>query len=501
MLYERPTNLYDRENEWSDLVAFAAASQPGLGLGIVYGRRRFGKSFLLRRLVESVGGVYHLALEEARTPALARFASAVGNLYTPALPASFEDWDQALRSAVTILGHRETPQLLVLDEYPYLRSQSPELDSVIQALIDDVAGGGFGAEWRSRVSIVLCGSALSVMTELLSGTAPLRGRASLDLPLGVFDYRQSADFWQIDDPHTAFHVDSILGGAAGYRDLVAGTPTPLTTSDLPDWVARTVLNPSHALFREDEYLLREDPRVSKEAVYYSILGAVASGKSSQREIAAALGRTSVDIGYQLGVLISAGFITRDEDLLVKQNPVFRVADPIVRFHELVTRRHQALLEDRLAARVWELSQPTFSSKITGAHFETIARTWVSRYASIDTLGGPIGSVRALTVNDPQLRTSFELDVVATTLGSAASRRKTMQLIGEAKGSSSPRTVADLKRLDHLAELLSRRSGVTMAPTAKKFLFGMRGFDTDLSDAAARRPDVELVDLSRLYGGD
>ena len=35
-----------------------------------------------------------------------------------------------------------------------------------------------------------------------------------------------------------------------------------------------MLNPSHVLFREDEYLLREDPRVTDEAAYYSLLQAV-----------------------------------------------------------------------------------------------------------------------------------------------------------------------------------------------------------------------------------
>ena len=72
----RPSSLYDREAEWEDLSRFVSAPGPDLRLGIVYGRRRFGKSFLLRRLVEAVGGVYHLALREERRPALDRFAAA-----------------------------------------------------------------------------------------------------------------------------------------------------------------------------------------------------------------------------------------------------------------------------------------------------------------------------------------------------------------------------------------------------------------------------------------
>ena len=63
----RPENLYDREAEWEDLSRFVLSPRSGLRLGILYGRRRYGKSYLLRRLVEAMGGVYHLALRATRT--------------------------------------------------------------------------------------------------------------------------------------------------------------------------------------------------------------------------------------------------------------------------------------------------------------------------------------------------------------------------------------------------------------------------------------------------
>src|SRR4051794_6778717 len=47
---KRPTELFDREQEWEDLDAFATQPGPGLRLALVRGRRRQGKSFLLRRL-------------------------------------------------------------------------------------------------------------------------------------------------------------------------------------------------------------------------------------------------------------------------------------------------------------------------------------------------------------------------------------------------------------------------------------------------------------------
>lgn len=498
---DRPAQLYDRESEWAALVSFAESPQPQLRVGVLYGRRRFGKSFLLRRLVERVGGFYYLALEEAREPALRRFAGEVGQLYTPPARVAFESWEIALRETLNVLGTRDSPQVLVLDEYPYLRAQSSELDSVIQALSDSAANGTLGKDWRSSVSVVLCGSALSVMTELLSGTSPLRGRASLDMPILAFDYRQARGFWNVEDNRIAFDLHSIVGGAAGYKDLASTTAVPHTRETLLGWMAATVLNPSHALFREDEYLLREDPRVTKEAIYYSMLGAIAEGATSQAGIAAAVGKKSDELNYSLNVLISAGFVTRDDDLLSQRNPMYRVADPIARFHKLITRHHQAALEDRKVQEVWELAQATYRSQIVGPHFESICRRWAEAYASVETLGADVGPVRALQINDPNEKQRYELDVVATTRASAGRRKKVIQVLGEAKGTTGPRTLGDLTRLDRIYELIAARKGMSVSREAKKLIFGMNGFDDDLVKAARDREDVELVDLDRLYLGD
>ena len=75
---ERPADLYDRDREWSDLVAFAVQGGAGTHLGLVRGRRRQGKSFLLRRLAAATGGFYYQAVEEERSQALRSFGAALG---------------------------------------------------------------------------------------------------------------------------------------------------------------------------------------------------------------------------------------------------------------------------------------------------------------------------------------------------------------------------------------------------------------------------------------
>ena len=96
----RPDDIFDREHEWEELDNFASIDRGGFDLGVVLGRRRQGKSYRLRRLVAAHGGVYSLALEEERLPALRRFGRSVAE--AEGLPAELrlDDWVQALRLAL-----------------------------------------------------------------------------------------------------------------------------------------------------------------------------------------------------------------------------------------------------------------------------------------------------------------------------------------------------------------------------------------------------------------
>ena len=140
----------------------------------------------------------------------------------------------------------------------------------------------------------------------------------------------------------------------------------------------------------------------------------------------------------------------------------------------------------------------YRSGIAGPHFEAVCRRWVDRYASPETVGGPIGAARRLRVNDRARRRSFELDLAAPREGSAGGRETVIQLIGEAKPGRM--NASDLARLDRTASLLDSRKGVSTAPGLKRLLFSLKGFDPELSAAARRRPDVELIDPARLYEG-
>ena len=178
----KPSDVFDRDSEWADLADFALSSLPGLRIAVVYGRRRQGKSYLLRRLADGAGGLYHLSTEQAETVSLRRFG--VSLAVWSGLSSGgfgFRDWEQALQIAAEMMAVRSRSHpasgLLVLDEFPYLAEETPGLPSIVQSLYDSLGPGS--GEQAPSLRLILCGSAISVMGDLLSGTRALRGRAAL----------------------------------------------------------------------------------------------------------------------------------------------------------------------------------------------------------------------------------------------------------------------------------------------------------------------------------
>lgn len=78
----------------------------------------------------------------------------------------------------------------------------------------------------------------------------------------------------------------------------------------------------------------------------------------------------------LDALVSAGYLRYERDPLWERRPVITLADPIVRFHNLITVGQHDLVETGRSAQAWQAVQPTFTSRILGPHFEECARDWV-----------------------------------------------------------------------------------------------------------------------------
>jgi AAA+ ATPase superfamily predicted ATPase len=485
--FSKPDRIFDRVREWDALVRFTISDSPDVRLGIVSGRRRQGKTYLLDAAATAFGGFYFAAADSTETDSLASFGRALADR-TGGGRYAFANWDEALQR----LFEAVSDGLIIIDEFPYLMKASPSLPSLIQRAL-----GPRGYAQHSRARLVLSGSAMSVMGRLLGGTAPLRGRASLEMIIRPFGYRDAAEFWGIDDPRLALLVHSIVGGTPAYRrEFVAGD-SPTSLPDFDSWVLRTVLNPQLPLFREARYLLAEETSVTEvrdTALYHAVLGAIASGNATRGGIANHIGRKATDIGHPLAVLEDSQLITRETDPFRKGRSLYRITEPLIVFYEAVMRREWTRLERGDTAGAWRNSQATFLAQVAGPHFETICRDW-AQTSGADAFGEATGEVAAGVVADPLRRSQIEIDAAVFAPDDPGCPRRVLSL-GEAKW-DKVMTLAHLERLRRARDLLAVK-GYDMSATRLTCYTGA-GFDPDLGNAARDDADVQLIELDALYG--
>lgn len=483
----KPDALFDRDAEWAELTSFAANPALGATLAVVYGRRRQGKTLLLELLSEQTGGLLFTGLEQSAPQNLAAVGRAYAGHARLGVPVAFASWEQAIDALVS-LGEGGTPVTVVLDELPHLLATTPEIPSILQRALSPRSR----ARQRSRTRFVLCGSAFSVMGRLLAGSAALRGRAGRELVVHPFTYREVAGFWGVDDPALALQIDALVGGTPAYKDFSEGDQ-PTSLADFDAWVVRRLLNPSTAYFREGRVLLAEEPELTDLVLYFSVLSAIADGKTRRGQIAATLGRPESAMAHPLTVLEETRLIERSGDALRANRSTFRICEPMLRFHQLVVAPNEGRLVRRQAAAVWAEIEDTVRSRIYGPHFEELARQWTATHASAATLDGRASFVGQTVVSCRQHRSHHEVDVVALERTPGAPDR--LVALGEAKWRDHAMDMGQLERLRHIRELVTTATG-----PPRLLLFSRSGFTDDLVREAGRSPGVELVDLERLYSG-
>jgi uncharacterized protein len=480
-IIQKPIIIFDREREWSDLVRFA--SSPTARLGVLYGRRRLGKTHLVEQLAIATGGLYFCAAQQSSAANLADLGRAVTEWIGSR--TRYESWDEALKHLLHI--EAASGAVAVLDEVGYLIEASPSFPSLLQRALD--------RRPRPTVPLLLSGSAQAVMRDLTTSGKPLRGRAQLELVLRPFDFRTTAAFWGVTNARLAVLLWSVVGGTPGYREL-CGDDAPRSEGQFPSWLSEHVLSASAALHREGRVVIAEEASLSEPASHWAVLAAATAGAANRTAIAEAVGRPSTAIGNSLKVLAASGLIERVDDPLHARRSTYRVAEPIVTaWKELVEPIERRVIR-RDPRALYDDIESALHSRVVAPAFEHLVIDWVENVAAAETVGGNATAVGASSIG----RTfggagSAQLDLVA--IERRPSGQPKLLALGEAKHRLRPVGLPVLARLEQLRSRLSKNDG----SEPKLIIACDAGFDRDLVRLAGKRRDVELVDADRLLTGE
>jgi hypothetical protein len=333
----------DREQE----LAFLRdqANPRRAALVILYGRRRTGKTELLRRFADERRSVFFVADAASRPHQLAAFSQvAWSTLGEPGLAGTaLPSWEAALR----FLGDkaRKQPLLLVLDEVPHLCWSDPALPSVLQRLWD--------AELRhTRLHLVLCGSYVSFMEqEILGAKTPLYGRRTGALLLEPFGFGAARQFFPHYRPGDQITAYAVLGGIPAYLELFDDRRSIARN------VIERVLSRGAALYDEPRFLLLEELRDPR--IYFSLCQAIAFGRTTPNEIAQGAGLADRGMVSRYLETLRELRIVERRTPPTERNPErtrrgrYRLADPFIRFWFRFVLPNRSALEAGDPAAVFE----------------------------------------------------------------------------------------------------------------------------------------------------
>lgn len=341
----------------------ACAGRPQLD--VVWGRRRVGKTFLLTHFAEGKRAVYFTATrQDSAERQLARLADRVheqlGAEVSGLLAAPFQDWEAALRFLIRLA--EADPLLVVIDEAPRLMSSQQDFADLVSAV------------WENRVRsqtlmLVLTGSAVGVMEQMLGAQGGLHRRASLELRMDPFPASQARAFL----PRLPA-ADFVAAYAA-----CGGYPLHLTEWDdsapVEGNLRRLAYSPAGVLVRDATDIIGED--LDWRGGYERVLAAIGYGARRRSRIA---GRAQQRIDYTLERLRRAGYVRRVVPLGENSgDPLYEIADDYLAFWFGVLRDDVDLIEGGQGEAVRLRTKPRFQQHLARV-FEAMCRAHAARLA-------------------------------------------------------------------------------------------------------------------------
>lgn len=282
-----------RERELASLKEFY--DRDGIGMTVIYGRRRIGKSTLIAEFVRDKKNIFYTATKVGKSRNLELFSRQVTDLFMPGVEnISFHTTEAVFDFIDKNIGNDKV--VLVIDELPYWAERDEALLSIMQKYIDTV--------WNDKnLKVILCGSALSFMEKkVLSEKSPLFGRRDSQIRLEAFNYLDAAKFvpdYSCEDKAICY---GITGGVARYLSMID------PSKSIDENIARLFFRTDGYLYDETRNLLTQE--FTDIAIVNNIIEQIASGENTLNTIAGKIGEKEPTVLYSLDKLTNVGLVEK-----------------------------------------------------------------------------------------------------------------------------------------------------------------------------------------------
>lgn len=381
----------------------------GAASAVVWGRRRVGKTALIQHFAQDRRCVFHTGAARPVEAELTLLSRQVANLGTDTVRdlsvRPYRDWDEALDHLAHIAS--EEPLLLVLDEFPELVTTAPDLPGILRAFLDRTRG-------RTRLRLLLCGSAVRYMEALQEQRKPLYGRFDLTLAVQPFGPAEAAKM-----------LPELSGAdAATVYGLLGGVPLYLTWWDQSRSISENLYElacaPGARLLTEGQLVLATE---AEHGEYPSAaLYAIANGRTKYSEIKQTIQAEPARTLERLQQLRLVEKVVPVTETARTRRACYHVSDNFLQFYLGILSRFRADIERGLGDGILPVMVESLDDHL-GDPWEEMVRMHLRQRAASGEFGDAIVALGPWW-ND---QSDTEIDIVAL-----AGRSRVPVLAGEVK---------------------------------------------------------------------
>lgn len=292
--------FYDRTKELEALRKIEQLSATSAQMTVMTGRRRIGKTTLIKTAFTKIPFVYFFVGKKSETLLCSELAEIIRETLGEDL-GDFSSFPRLLGAILSIAKRRNFT--LVFDEFQNIAYTRPSIFSDIQDVWDSNKG-------ESHINLVICGSLYSKMKQIFEDKEePLYGRATARFKIRPFDIATLKTI--LADHNPGYTAEDLLclymvtGGVAKYVEqlMTRGAVTK-------DGIIRDVFSLGSYFLGEGQEMLRDE--FGKDyGNYFSILSALSSGETSRGDVKS---YTGLEAGGYLDRL------EKDYDIVSRRRP-------------------------------------------------------------------------------------------------------------------------------------------------------------------------------------
>lgn len=444
------------------------------GFVVIYGRRRIGKTTLIKQFIKSKTAFYFLATKEVESQSMKRFAGVIARTTGNSVmqKAAFSDWLDLFQAVADYKPNEK--KVLVIDEFPYLVKVNDSFPSILQNAWDEILKD-------SNVMLILCGSLISMMKKhALSYESPLYGRRTAQMRIAPLPFTTVYENQKLSFEEAAEQY-SITGGVPKYMEFFSdGQP-------LYEQIKENVLSKNGFLYEEPNFLLTDEVQVPTN--YFSIIKVIADGNHKLGTIAGILGLETSALTPYLKTLSELGFIEKQVPVTERnaektRKGLYFISDNFLRFWFRYVYPYKGELElDNTQISLDELDKD-FKEKFVAFAYEDICKEIFARLCSDKAIDFTPSKIGSYWLNDKSGNTQIDVMAVDT-----VNKRL---FAGECKYHNQP-IDADVyfelvKKVDNSSEIKSAFKGYTVIYG----VFSKSGFTSRMTDISNSNPNLFLI---------